>query len=205
MSGRQDHIPVRQVFAGYDLEQMAGDAFRLCPHCGSALSEDAAHAPPRHRCPDCGWIHYRNPSPGVTVLIVKGDRVLVGKRGPDSFAPGKWCLPGGFIEFEEDYLTAARREVLEETGLEVRITGLVNVATNYLSPTLHTLVPVLAAEVVGGELRPGDDLEALEWVPLHGPLPDMAFEADRHVIDRAARDQLPSLPVEEDASQGSGR
>ena len=196
MSEPSNGMPVRQVFAAYERDQMSADAYRFCPLCGAELAEDATHEPPRHRCPDCHWIHYRNPSPGVTVLIVDGDRVLLGKRGADSFAPGQWCLPGGFIEFEEDYLTAARREVLEETGLEVRVTGIVNVATKYLSPTLHTLVPVVKAEIVGGEATPGDDLVALEWVPLEGPLPEMAFEADRYVIERAARDQLPHLPVQ---------
>jgi 8-oxo-dGTP diphosphatase len=45
-----------------------------------------------------------------------------------------WCLPCGYIEFHEDYLTAARREVKEETGLEVEITALLSVASYFLRP-----------------------------------------------------------------------
>ena len=78
----------------------------------------------------------------------------------------------------------------EETGLDVEILSIVNVVSNLLSPGLHTLAIVLLAGVVGGELCAGDDLEALEWVPLSGPLPEMAFEADEHIIERYQETKL---------------
>ena len=62
---------------------------------------------------------------------------------------------------------------------------------------------VLAAGVVGGELRAGDDLETLEWVPLSGPLPELAFEADDWIINRYAMRLKEGLPVDPDfACQG---
>jgi len=56
--------------------------------------------------------------------------------------------------------------------------------SRFLSPRLHTLAIVLLACVVGGELHAADDLEAAAWVPLCGPLPEMAFEADAHICGR---------------------
>ena len=91
----------------------------------------------RLECPKCGFILYQNPSPGVAVLIVDDDRVLLGERAKNVFLGGKWSLPGGFIELEEDFLSAAHREIAEETGLSIRIISVVSVVSNFLSPELH--------------------------------------------------------------------
>jgi len=190
----------RHVFAQYQRLDLDAGPYRFCPLCAGGLTLDEAHAPPRLRCAACGWINYRNPSPGVTVLIADGDQVLLGRRGPGSFAPDLWCLPGGFMEFEEDWVAAAVREVGEETGLEVEARGVVNVCTNYLARSLHTLVIVVRAEIIGGEAgrgraRAGDDLVQLRWVGPGDPLPEMAFEADRHIVERWRAGALAELPV----------
>jgi ADP-ribose pyrophosphatase YjhB (NUDIX family) len=135
--------------------------------------------------------------PGVVVLIEHEGFVLLGRRRGGSGA-GEWGLPQGHIEFAEDFLTATIREVKEETGLDVEIRSVLNVVSNLLSPRLHTLTIVLLAEVVGGDLVAGDDLEVLEWVPLSGPLPELAFEADEYIIQEYQSTQLEGLPVDLD-------
>ncbi|MFP4564776.1 MAG: NUDIX domain-containing protein, partial [Spirochaetia bacterium] len=90
----------------------------------------------RGKCRECGFVHYQNPKPGVVAFIRRGDSVLLGKR-MGCVAFGKWCLPGGYINFEEDYLSAAHREVREETGLEIEITGILSVVSNFLLPEMH--------------------------------------------------------------------
>ncbi len=119
----------------------------------------------------------------VCVLIESEGKVLLGKRSSHPF-PGMWALPGGYLEYDEDFLTAARRETKEETGLDVEVTAIVNVATNYLAPDLHMLAVFCAATPVGGLEAPDDDLSELKWVELGGPFPPMAFEADEHAIQR---------------------
>ena len=106
--------------------------------------------------------------------------------------------PGGHLEWGEHFDECARREVKEETGLEIRISSLLSVVTNYLTPHLHTLVVVLLAHPVGGTLRAGDDIDTVEWFLLAGPLPEIAFEADRHIIERYSETRLQGAPVDPD-------
>ena len=67
------------------------------------------------------------------------------------------------------------------------------------TPGLHTLAVVLLAGIESGSLRPSDDLENLAWFPLEGPLPELAFEADRLIINRVhSADLEEKLPVDPD-------
>jgi 8-oxo-dGTP diphosphatase len=177
-------IPVKQVFSAYDLnEHDDSGLYKYCPLCGTQLAQREIAGKQRPACSNCGFVKFRNPVPGVVVVIEQEGNVLLGKRR-GGYGEGKWGLPQGYVEFDEDFLSAAIREVKEETGLNVEIRSILNVVSNLLSSRLHTLAIVLLAGVVGGELCAADDMERLEWVPMSGPLPDMAFEADEHIIER---------------------
>jgi 8-oxo-dGTP diphosphatase len=106
------------------------------------------------------------------------------------------CLPCGYIEFHEDYLTAGRREVKEETGLAVEITALLSVASNFLRPDIHTLAVAVLAKPVGGAACPGDDVDELGWFSLGDKLPSFAFSADRHMVERYFATRLSGAPVD---------
>jgi 8-oxo-dGTP diphosphatase len=186
----------KQVFSTYN-RQEDGDLgqFVHCPTCGTQLVLIEKGGKQRPACPNCGFVEFRNPYPGAVVVVERDGQVLLGKRS-GSYGAGQWGLPQGFIEFDEDFLTGAIREVREETGLDVEIRSILSVVSNFLSPRLHTLAIVLLAGVVGGELRAGDDLEAVEWFPLSGPLPEMAFEADAHICERYYGTHLEGAPVD---------
>jgi 8-oxo-dGTP diphosphatase len=192
-------MKVKQVFRTYrkggkQLPQTA----RFCSRCGAEYPATGTD-PAKIICPKCGAASYRNPSPAVSVLVVKDGRFLLGKRKPASYQGGKWCLPCGYIEFEEDFLSAARREVSEETGLEVEIKSVISVCSNFFTPELHTLVVVLLAEPTGGALCPADhELEELHWFSPDDGFPDMAFEADSHIIKRYFSTHLAGAPVDPD-------
>jgi 8-oxo-dGTP diphosphatase len=187
----------KQVFSTYSGKEGDGDLgqFKYCPFCGTRLALRETGGKQRPACPNCRFVQFRNPAPGAVVLIEKDGQVLLGRRS-GSYGAGKWGLPMGFIEFDEDFLTGAIREVKEETGLDVEIRSILSVVSNFLSPRLHTLAIVLLARAIGGELCAGDDLEAAEWFPLSGPLPEMAFEADAHICERYYKTQLEGAPVD---------
>jgi 8-oxo-dGTP diphosphatase len=189
-------MQAKQVFFTYSGQQDDSlGRFKYCPFCGTPLALKDKGGKQRPACPNCRFVQFRNPSPGAVVLIEQDGQVLLGRRC-GSYGAGKWSLPMGFIEYNEDFLTAAIREVKEETGLDVEICSILSVVSNFLSPRLHTLAIVLQARVVGGELCAADDLEAVEWYSLAGPLPEMAFEADAHICERYYRTQLEGAPVD---------
>jgi ADP-ribose pyrophosphatase YjhB (NUDIX family) len=189
-------MQAKQVFSAYSRKEDENlHQFKFCPFCGTRLARKEKGGRQRPACPNCAFVQFANPVPGVVVVIEKDGDVLLGKRR-GSFAAGKWGLPQGYIEFEEDFLTAAIREVKEETGLDVEIRSILSVVSNLLAPGLHTLAIVLLAGVIGGEPCAADDLETLDWFPLAGPLPEVAFEADAHICERYYRTQLEGAPVD---------
>lgn len=189
-------MQARQVFSTYNWkEESRPEKFTYCPFCRTKLRSEARGGEQRPTCPACGLVQFSNPAPGVVVLIEKEGRVLLGKRA-GNFGRGKWCLPQGYIEFDDDFLSAAKREVKEETGLSVEIRAIISVVSNFLSPKVHTLAIVLLAHMVDGEPCAGDDLDAVNWFPLAGPLPEMAFEADAHIIERYWKTKLEGAPVD---------
>ena len=89
-------------------------------------------------------------------------------------------------------------------GCGCEILSLLSVVSNFLAEELHTLVVVLLGRVAGGQARAGDDLEELRWFPLEGPLPPMAFQADRHIIERYWLTRLAGAPVDPRYAGGQG-
>ncbi|MAS40432.1 MAG: NUDIX hydrolase [Porticoccaceae bacterium] len=189
----------RQVFSAYPQSEHRARRLRErrhCIACGVPCATEEIAGGLRYRCPACGATQYRNPAPAVAVLIADRNRFVLGRRQSRSLGHGLWCLPCGYIEYEEDHLSAAVREVREETALEVRIDSILSVVTNYLQPEIHSLVTVLAASVTGGELQAGDGLTEVRWFTYTGQFPDMAFAADTHIISRFFETNLRGAPVD---------
>ncbi len=138
-------------------------------------------------CPDCGFVQYLNPAPGAGVIVMRGEQVCLVKR---KFEPkqGQWCLPTGFMEWDEDVRLTASREALEETGLEVRLTELYAVESGVLPPDIPVLVVFYRAEETGGVLQAGDDAAEAEFFPVHDLPAPIAFAAHRKVLRILAGD-----------------
>ena len=94
--------------------------------------------------------------------------MLLGRRARPPYE-GKWDTPGGFIEEGEDPLDALRRELREETGLEVEPGAFVTAYTDRYGSAeddTATLNLLWEASVVGGEPHPDDDVAELRWFAL---------------------------------------
>ncbi len=91
--------------------------------------------------------------------------VLLLRRGAQSKAnAGKWDFPGGKVNAGEAFDVALRREVLEETGLEITLLGVAGVAEARIG-SAHRIFLLLEAKPVDGELRLSGEHDACAWVP----------------------------------------
>lgn len=104
---------------------------------------------------------------GVGAVVFREGMVLVIKRGKPPF-DGRWSIPGGGLHYGERLEDAVRREVREETGIDIRIGGLIGVfeAVPGAHPEIerHVVMADYWAEWVDGEPIAGDDAAAAEFV-----------------------------------------
>jgi 8-oxo-dGTP diphosphatase len=106
------------------------------------------------------------PVPAVGVVCLRGDEVLLIRRGTPPRL-GEWSLPGGRIEPGERAVDAALRELREETGVEARITGLLDVVDGIFPDAgRHYVLIDYAAEWLSGEPVAGDDALEARFVTL---------------------------------------
>lgn len=117
-------------------------------------------ADPR-RYPNRPWV-------GVGVVVWRGDDVLLVRRGRPP-RQGQWGIPGGAQELGETVFETARREVLEETGLTIRPTGIISAVDSVVRDDqgrveYHYTLIEISAEWVAGEAVALSDVTAAQWV-----------------------------------------
>jgi 8-oxo-dGTP diphosphatase len=149
------------------------DGWRHCPRCSGPLERLDGKV----TCGGCGYAVWANPVPGAQALVERDGRVLLGRRRDDPGA-GLWDIPGGFVEEPEHPLDALRRELREETGLEIEPTEFFGI---WMQPyhDRNVLSLTWLARPAGGQERAGDDLVELRWFS-PGELPgpgELAFES----------------------------
>ena len=139
--------------------ELAG--WRFCPRCREELRGDEQ----RFDCPACGFVVYASSKATTGALVEDGSRVLLARRAGEPFE-GRWDIPGGFLDEGEHPLDGLRRELREETGLEVEPVEFLGVWMDRYggeSTAEATLNLYWTARVTGGEPAPADDVDDLRW------------------------------------------
>jgi len=140
------------------------DGWKHCPRCAAGLE----HGYERVECPACGFVAHSNSETTVGALVVDGeDRLLLVRRARDPYR-GTWDVPGGFLDEAEHPLDALRRELREETGLDVEPEEFAGVWLDRYgtgADAATTLNLYWTARVTGGDAVAGDDAAELGWFP----------------------------------------
>ncbi len=109
------------------------------------------------------------PVVGVGAVIVEDGKILLVKRGNEP-SKGKWSIPGGIVKVGEGLVTALKREVKEEVGLDIDIGDVACVSEEIIVESgrvrFHYVIIDFFAKVAGGTLRPNSDALDAMWVPL---------------------------------------
>ena len=146
----------------------------FCPRCGGELELRTVKPsePQRLVCQKCSFIFYLDPKVVAGTLFSIDGRVVLIRRGIEP-AIGKWSFPGGYVDRGESVQEAAIRETKEECLLDVRLASLLGV---YSYPRSPNVVVVYAGEVIGGELKAGDEaVEANAFKASEIPWQELAF------------------------------
>ena len=137
--------------------------WNFCPVCSTRLQvEDGLRA----ECPECGFRAWASSKVTACAIVTDDEgRALLARRAGEPFR-GYWDLPGGFLDEGEHPLDGLRRELLEETGLEIEPRDLVGIWMDRYGDdedSHHTLNLYWTARVLGGEPSAADDVTEVRW------------------------------------------
>lgn len=153
----------------------------FCPFCGRKTDKLEWEGMLRRYCHHCRLPLYENPVPAVCAVVCDGpDRILLVQRKVPPHR-GAWCLPGGFMELGETPEAAVLRELVEETGLQGEVDGLLGLQATPNRIYNTVLVAGYRVNPLSDALEAGDDAMAVRWFSV-ADLPPVAFGSHRTFI-----------------------
>jgi ADP-ribose pyrophosphatase YjhB (NUDIX family) len=155
--------------------------YRFCPRCAGRLETRTLKDgdPERLVCEACGFVFYLGPKLVVGAIFELDGGVVLIQRSIDP-GYGKWTFPGGFVERGEVAEAAAMREVLEESGIEIEVTGIVGL---YTYSGQIPAIAVFSGRVTGGEPTPLDETMAVRsFARDELPWSEMAFPSTEQAL-----------------------
>ena len=159
----------------------------FCCKCATKCTTSMIYGEMRENCPNCGFVYYHNPIPGVAVMVMDGVKMALVKRN----GSGKWSIPCGCIELGESFVHAAVREVKEEIGIDSEPLKIVNVVSNTWtsSSSIANIGSSLAIVIISTPLSLeliADSVEVTDakWFNITGTLPEIEFDADKYIIGK---------------------
>ncbi len=155
---------------------------KYCPRCGAKTGTKILFGKDRPYCPECDWIYFADPKVAAAVLVERENRILLVQRANDPYK-GLWTLPAGFVNAGEDPAEAAARECLEETGLIVTITGIIDIVSGREHTRGSDFVIFYRGNALAGEAIAGDDASDAGWFD-RDSMPELAFKSTSHILSR---------------------
>ncbi|MDD5625986.1 MAG: NUDIX domain-containing protein [Patescibacteria group bacterium] len=126
---------------------------------------------------------------GVGVMILKNNKILLGKRNQDPnkadselHGEGTWTMPGGKLRFGESFTAGAEREVFEETGLKIKSVEVISLSNDIVKDAHFVTIGLLCRDFEGeAEIMEPEEIIEWRWFSLD-QLPDLIFFPSEKVI-----------------------
>jgi ADP-ribose pyrophosphatase YjhB (NUDIX family) len=179
----------------------------FCVNCGAALVPRVIEGREVEACPNDGFVLWHDPKVSTAVVVEADGGIVLGRRAIEP-GYGLWCLPGGFVNDDEDPAAAAARECFEEINAQVEVAGLIGVY--HIAKTDAPSMVVIAYRArLAGAARPSAGAEMLEvGVFQLDSLPSLAFPSHRTVLAEYLKSPGPAeaaLPQIDHAAAPRGR
>ncbi|MBT6774435.1 NUDIX hydrolase [Candidatus Woesearchaeota archaeon] len=108
-------------------------------------------------------MEYKNPAPTTNIIVEHENKILLLKRNTEPYL-GKFALPGGFVDYDEQVEVAAVREVKEETGVDIEVIEILGVySAPDRNPSKHTISTVFIAKPLNVNLISSEEGEPV-WM-----------------------------------------
>ena len=162
-----------------------------CINCGTPLELRVIEGQEVEACPTDSFVLWHDPKVSTAVVVELDGSIVLGRRAIEP-GYGLWCLPGGYVNGDEDPAAAAARECLEEINAAVQMTGLIGVY--HIAKTEAPSIVVIAyrGQLVDGA-RPSAGPEMLEvGVFARDSLPELAFPSHRAVLAEYLKSPVPA-------------
>jgi 8-oxo-dGTP diphosphatase len=156
--------------------------YKFCPQCRRPMTKLQGNP----HCDSCDITIFNNVVGAAAILLIRDGKVLLERRDREPFKGG-YDLVAGFIEPGETPEEAVVREAKEETGLDIKITGLLGIYSDQYGEGSFTLGIHYLGEVIGGEQHAGDDAASLEWVEID-KIPSTALSEGFKNVRESLRD-----------------
>ena len=157
------------------------DGWKYCPLCAAPIRRESECAV----CPACGFVGYATSAPTAAAVIAdEHGRVLLARRAVEP-EQGKWDLPGGFLHEGEDPIDGLRRELREETSIEIEPLEFLGAWIDHYGTdpgAVATLNLYWLARTDNTHLQPADDVAELVWYSPN-QLPELAFHVNALVLE----------------------
>jgi len=157
--------------------KIKNEQIKFCPICGTSIKNIS---PPDHpACPNDHFVWYQDPKVAVGTLVQKDEKLLLVRR---KFPPhtNEWSYPSGFVDAGEKVEDAAKREVFEETNINIQMDQLLGV---YSSTGDDIIFIAYSATAINENIVNGPESIDVSWFEVN-QLPPLAFEHDNKILQR---------------------
>ena len=157
--------------------------YKYCPFCRGDLATREDDGLRRKHCVLCDWVYYPQVFISVAAVILKNKKTLLVKRNREPYR-NTWMFPGGFVEYGEHPLETLKKEILEETGLRMTKSNLLEMVQTVDDPRAPgNLIFFYLVETLSGKVKTDKNENSdIAWFDITKP-PKIGWKSHRKIMD----------------------